>query len=84
MAVSFVPEENTSQKKGKTHTLMDDNLKTLYLRVILDDREIEQPVVHSEFFITSPKNLIQGGIDTSIYLLILNTMSIEYLQISNS
>jgi len=50
MAVSFVPEENTSQKQGKTHTLMDDKLKTLYLRVILDDKEIEQPVVHSGIF----------------------------------
>jgi len=45
-AVFFVPEDKTELKNGTT-TKIDENLKILYLKIVLNDKSINEPVVHS-------------------------------------
>lgn len=46
-AVCFVPEDKTKIERGQTVTRMDENLKILYLRIILSDKKIHEPAVYS-------------------------------------
>jgi len=46
-SVFFVPEEKTALKGGTTFTKMDKDLKVLYLRILLYDKNIEEPTVYS-------------------------------------
>jgi len=43
--VFFVPEEETKLKGGQTYTPMRDDLKVIYLRVVLEDPQEAAPVV---------------------------------------
>jgi len=45
--VFFVPEKETKLKGGQTYTPMRDDLKVIYLRVVLDDPKETAPVVFS-------------------------------------
>jgi len=45
--VFFVPDEKTEIQGGVTTTKLDKDLKVLYLRFLLNDRSIEEPVVYS-------------------------------------
>ena len=46
-SVFFIPEEKTALKGGVTVTKMDKNLKVLYLRIVLYDKNIKEPTVYS-------------------------------------
>lgn len=46
-AVFFIPEDKTKIERGQTVTMIDDNLKILYLRIILRDKNISEPAVYS-------------------------------------
>lgn len=45
-AVFFVPEDNTKRERGQTITQIDENLKVLYLRILLSDKSITEPTVY--------------------------------------
>jgi len=47
LAVSFVPENNTSLERGQTHTELNEDLRVLYVRAVLDDKNVEQPALYS-------------------------------------
>ncbi len=47
LAVSFVPEDCTKQERGQTHTEINKDLRVLYVRVVLDDKNIDQPTLYS-------------------------------------
>lgn len=46
-AVFFVPEEKTKIEKGLTITELHKDLKILYLRIVLNDKNIEEPKLFS-------------------------------------
>ena len=46
-AVFFVPEDKTKVEGGQTKTEIDENIKILYLRIVLSDKTINEPVVYS-------------------------------------
>ncbi|MBA7708144.1 hypothetical protein ES703_117036 [subsurface metagenome] len=46
-AVFFVPEDKTEIKRGQTITRIDENLKILYLRIVLTGKNINEPAVYS-------------------------------------
>ncbi|MBW2004380.1 MAG: hypothetical protein JRI72_07145 [Deltaproteobacteria bacterium] len=46
-AVFFVPEDKTEVKGGQLITNIDDDLKVLYLRIVLSNKDIEEPAVYS-------------------------------------
>lgn len=46
-AVFFVPEDKTVVKGGQLITKIDENLKILYLRTVLNDKNISEPVIYS-------------------------------------
>ena len=46
-AVFFVPEDKTEVKGGQLITKIDDDLKVLYLRIVLSNKDIEEPAVYS-------------------------------------
>ncbi len=46
-AVFFVPEDKTKIERGQTITRIDENLKILYLRIVLIDKNINEPAVYS-------------------------------------
>ena len=46
-AVFFVPEDKTRIERGQTITEINDNLKILYLRIVLSDKNINEPAVYS-------------------------------------
>lgn len=45
-AVFFVPEDKTQPQSGVTTTKIDEDLKILYLRIVLNDKSVDQPVVY--------------------------------------
>jgi hypothetical protein len=47
LSVFFIPEDKTERKGGQTITPIDENLKVLYLRIILDDKNVREPIVQS-------------------------------------
>ena len=46
-SVFFIPEEKTALKGGVTVTKIEKNLKVLYLRIVLYDKNIKEPMVYS-------------------------------------
>ncbi len=46
-SVFFIPEEKTALRGGGTITKIDKDLKILYLRIILYDKNIKEPTVYS-------------------------------------
>lgn len=46
-SVFFVPKGRTGHQGGVTTTKIDGSLKVLYLRVLLNDRSVEQPAVYA-------------------------------------
>ncbi|GAH50847.1 unnamed protein product [marine sediment metagenome] len=44
-SVFFIPEEKTALRGGGTITKIDKDLKILYLRIVLNDKNIKEPVV---------------------------------------
>lgn len=46
-SVFFVPKERTDTKGGQVETYIHDNLKVLYLRFVLNDKDIKEPMVYS-------------------------------------
>jgi len=46
-AVFFVPEDVTNQERGQTKTTIDKDLRVLYLRILLNDKTIKEPVIYS-------------------------------------
>ena len=46
-SVFFVPEEKTVIRGGTTITKIDKDLKVLYLRVALNDKNVKEPTVYS-------------------------------------
>jgi hypothetical protein len=47
IGVFFVPEKFTKQEKGQTITAIDETLKVLYLRIILQDNKTNEPSIYS-------------------------------------
>jgi len=47
LAVFFAPEERTELRRGQTTTKIDSDLRVLYLRIVLDDKAIDEPAVYS-------------------------------------
>ncbi len=47
LAVFFVEKDRTERQGGVTKTKIDTKLKVLYLRVVLDDRNLQEPGVYS-------------------------------------
>lgn len=47
LSVSFVPEELTKSERGQTSTEINNSLRVIYVRVVLDDKKIEQPTLYS-------------------------------------
>ncbi|MEW5919836.1 MAG: hypothetical protein AB1796_02560 [Bacillota bacterium] len=47
LAVSFVPETQTKLERGQTFTEINEDLRVLYLKIMLDDNNIEQPLIYS-------------------------------------
>jgi hypothetical protein len=47
MAVFFVPEELTQLRQGQTITKFENNPKVIYLRILLDDKELSEPVIYT-------------------------------------
>ena len=43
--VAFVEESNTELKKGQNFTEINENLKVLYFRIILDDKNQTEPIL---------------------------------------
>jgi len=46
-AVFFVPKDKTKIERGQTITRIDEKLKVLYLRIVLNDKDIEEPAIYS-------------------------------------
>ncbi len=46
-SVFFVPEEKTVIRGGTTITKIDKDLKVLYLRIVLNDKNVNEPTVYS-------------------------------------
>ena len=46
-AVCFIPEHETTVQKGQTVTALHDNLKILYLRFVLNWKDITEPTVYA-------------------------------------
>jgi hypothetical protein len=49
-SVFFVPEEKTKLERGQTITEIDNSLKILFLRVVLNDKDINEPYIYLTIF----------------------------------
>lgn len=47
LAVFFVPEEFTKDEKGNTNTIIIPSLKLIYVRIVLDDKDIREPKIYA-------------------------------------
>ncbi len=45
LAVFFAPTSTTRKEQGITHTLIKDNPVVLYLRIVLDDKDLSEPKI---------------------------------------
>lgn len=59
-AVFFAPEDKTKLERGQTVTRIDNNLKVLYLRIVLNDKKINEPTVYSGVLRNIQKKEPQG------------------------
>lgn len=62
-AVFFVPKGKTDFKRGQTITKIDKNLKILYLRIVLTDKNIDEPAVYSGVLYNIQKKPQAKGIE---------------------
>lgn len=46
LAVMFVPSDSTKLSAGQTNTRFEDHPKIIYLRIILDDQDIAEPMIY--------------------------------------
>jgi len=46
-SVFFIPEEKTEYKRGVHTTKINKDLKVLYLRIVLNDKNVKEPTVYS-------------------------------------
>lgn len=44
-AVFFVSETDTEIKRGQTYTPLEPGIKVVYLRIVMDEKEIDQPYI---------------------------------------
>ena len=49
-SVAFVEESNTELKRGQNFTKIDDNLKVLYFKIILDEKNQTEPQLYFGVF----------------------------------
>lgn len=61
-SVYFIPEDKSELRAGQTFTKIENDLKVIFLHIILDDKEIPQPVIHSGVFFNIQKNPNSKGI----------------------
>ena len=59
LAVFFVPEDCTQIKGGSTNTKLDDS-KVIYVRVVLDERDLAEPTVYFGVFHDLVKKTASG------------------------
>lgn len=59
-AVFFVPGDKTKIERGQTITRIDENLKISYLRIVLSDKNINEPAVYSGVLYNIQKKEPQG------------------------
>ena len=45
MAVFFIPKEQTKLTGGVTNTAFEENLRLIYLRIVLNEKEIKEPYI---------------------------------------
>ena len=55
-AVFFVEEDITEIKGGTTNTKLSESLKVIYLRLLLDDPNVQAPTIYSGVFYDIEKN----------------------------
>ncbi len=46
LSVFFVPEEKTKLERGQTITMIDENLKVIFLRIVFNDKNINKPEIY--------------------------------------
>lgn len=46
MSVCFITEEQTKLTGGVTNTVFDKNLRVIYLRIVLNEKEISEPYIY--------------------------------------
>jgi len=46
-SIFFIPEEKTEYKRGVHTTKINKDLKVLYLRIVLNDKNVKEPTVYS-------------------------------------
>jgi hypothetical protein len=46
-SVFFVPEDKTKLERGQTITKIDENLKVLFFRIVLNNKDIKEPKIFS-------------------------------------
>lgn len=46
-AVFFISEEFTEIEKGNTNTKISPNLKLIYIRIVLDDKDLREPKIYA-------------------------------------
>jgi len=56
LTVAFIPETQTKREQGQTVTEINEKLRVLYLKIILDDKNIEQPQIYSGILYDIHKN----------------------------
>ena len=87
MAVFFVPRGSTIEKGGQTNTKIDNKIKVIYLRIVLDAKNISEPVLYSGIlynFITKGKKFpekieqIMSHIEYRDAQVFKNPLSIDY------
>jgi hypothetical protein len=47
LAVFFIPEGFTNNEKGNTNTKITPNLKLIYIRIVLDDKDLKEPKIYA-------------------------------------
>ncbi|MFC1896560.1 hypothetical protein ACFL0Q_07885 [Thermodesulfobacteriota bacterium] len=46
LIVFFVPEDKTKVERGQTITMIDNNLRVIILRIVFNDKNINEPVIY--------------------------------------
>jgi hypothetical protein len=46
LSVFFVPEDKTKVERGQTITIIDKNLKVIFLRIVFNDKDIIEPIIY--------------------------------------
>ncbi len=46
LSIFFVPEDKTKVERGQTITMIDKNLKVIFLRIVFNDKKINEPIIY--------------------------------------